>query len=397
MNRYVLRTMLAGCCWLAVGATCLSQTEQDRVRFKPVLLTVDANEGVDLADVNNDGKTDVIAGRNWYPAPDFRPRPLRSIDDWNGYVQSNSDHAYDVNGDGWTDVVAGSFQPTTVHWYQNPGAEGLKLGQLWKQQLLVDTKLKQNEISFLRDLTGDGKPEWICNSWNKANPVVMWEFTREDKPKQPTISLRKTVLGTEGHGHGMGFGDINNDGHEDILVAFGWYERPAKDPFESGPWKFHADWTLPHASCPVIVRDLNGDGKNDLIWGSGHDYGLHWWEATGTSTDGSLEFTKHVIDDRYSQAHALAFADLDGDGADELITGKRVRAHNGNDPGGKEVPCMYYYRWDQAKSAFARYVIDEGHIGIGLQIRTADIDADGDVDIAVAGKDGTWILWNQGK
>ncbi len=38
-----------------------------------------------------DGKLDVVAGRHWYPAPDFVPRPIRMIDDWNGYTHSIGD------------------------------------------------------------------------------------------------------------------------------------------------------------------------------------------------------------------------------------------------------------------------------------------------------------------
>jgi len=40
-------------------------------------------------------------------------------------------------------------------------------------------------------------------------------------------------------------------------------------------------------------------------------------------------------------------------------------------------------------------MIYEGTVGVGLQIRTADLDADGDIDIVVAGKDGTQILFNK--
>ena len=88
--------------------------ERRSLKWTVRALTVDGNEGIDVADFNRDGKLDVIAGRNWYAAPDFVARPVRTIEDWNGYVESNGDYALDVNGDGWMDVIAGSFLPTAV-------------------------------------------------------------------------------------------------------------------------------------------------------------------------------------------------------------------------------------------------------------------------------------------
>ena len=58
---------------------------------------------------------------------------------------------------------------------------------------------------------------------------------------------------------------------------------------------------------------------------------------------------------------------------------------------------MRYYVWNAAKKAFDGYTINRGQVGGGLQIRTADLDADGDIDIVVAGKDGTQILFNKQK
>jgi len=80
-----------------------------------------------------------------------------------------------------------------------------------------------------------------------------------------------------------------------------------------------------------------------------------------------------------------------------LITGKRIRAHNGKDPGSAEPPIMRYYVWNPQKKSFKGYTINKGQVGAGMQIRTADLDADGDIDIVVAGKEGTQILFNQRK
>jgi len=382
---------------LLLPAVCAAQDAALKWRIQ--LLTVDGNEGIDVADFNGDGKLDVAAGRNWYAAPAYTPRPLRTIEDWNGYVRSNGDYAYDVNGDGKTDIIAGDFLPTEVHWYENPGEKNLRLGKMWTRHLLFDTGAKANEGQLFEDINGDGRPEWIVNSWINNTPMCIYQLVTtgqgdsNKKAKQP--SLKKTVLGAKGNGHGLGVGDLNGDGRKDILVGQGWYEQPAAKPFDS-MWKFHADWKW-HVSIPVIVRDLDGDGRNDLIIGQGHNFGLHWWKQLEPAADGKLQWEEKLIDKEWSQAHCLHMADLDGDGTDELITGKRYYAHNGRDPGGEAPPCLYYYTWNAKTQTFKRHTIDKGSVGTGLQIRTADLNGDGRLDIAVAGKSGTYVLFNEGK
>ena len=364
------------------------------VKFEVQLLAVDANEGVAVADYDNDGKPDISAGRNWYRNPGkdgaWVPRPLRLLDDWNGYTHSNGEHAYDIDGDGLLDVVSGDFKQPEVYWYKNPGKQALDRGTLWKQNLLIQTGQTTNEISMLVDvdLDKDGKPEWIANQWNANAPLLIWRQNDKGEYVSHTVGPK--------NGHGIGIGDINNDGREDILVGSGWYERPEGDPYAS-EWTYHPDWRRDF-SCPMLVRDVNGDGLNDIIWGNPHNFGVFVWIAQpGQAGDGKLAFKEVKLDDAFSQAHAIHFADLDGDGRDELITGKRVRAHNGGDPGSKDPPVVVYFTWDDKFQAFERHVIAQGNADIGLQIRTADLDADGDLDIILAGKGGTQILWNQRK
>ena len=374
------------------------------VKFDVRLLTVDANEGCDVADVNGDGKLDIVAGRNWFNNGQWVPRPVRLIEDWSGYVRSNGDAAYDVNGDGRPDVVSMDFTNGSVYWYENPGTEAVSRGLLWPQHLLVDTKQQTNEVCFLVDFNGDGKPELIADQWNPQLPMIIWEFTTEEREVDAVqdgkkVKVKQTVPALKGHtigkvsGHGMGFGDINNDGRDDIVFGQGWYERPTGDPLNQ-EWTYHADWEL-HGACPMLVYDVDGDGTNDLVSSDAHGYGIYFHRGLGPDANGKLQFDQQLIDKSFSQAHGFALADLDGDGTKELITGKRVRAHNGGDPGSSEPPIMRYYVWNAKTKAFDGYTINEGHVGAGLQIRTADIDADGDIDIVVAGKDGTQLLLNQ--
>ena len=381
----------------------------ESVSFDVRQLAVDANEGIAAADVNGDGKQDIIAGRFWYQNPDWTPRPLRNIDDWNGYIQSNGDYVFDVNKDGRPDVIAGSFVPSEVYWYENPGEKGLRLGQHWNKFLLVDTPQQRNEGTIMEDIDGDGQPEWITASWAKDVPMyvcrLMPEMSKYENSKaagskkgkpvnSAAFSLVPHKIGSKGNGHGCGIGDLNGDGRKDVLVGQGWYEQP-EEPW-AGEWKFHKAWDL-HASLPMLLVDVNADGKNDIIWGLGHDFGLFWWENQGVDDEGELKFKEHMIDREYSQPHTLAWADITGDGKPELITGKRYYAHNGGDPGGEQPPVMYYYSHDSKTAKFKRHTIEEGHVGTGLQIVVEDFDKNGFADIAVAGKSGTHLLMNKGR
>ncbi len=394
VTRWIALAIFLACTGMMLPLGFAAAEEHTALRFEIIPLAVDANEGIAAGDIDGDGKIDLVAGRNWYRGDQWVGRPLRAIDDWNGYVQSNGDFLYDINGNGRLDVIAGSFLPTEVHWYENPGDEALRLGQLWPKHLLVDTGDSANEGQLMVDIDGDGRPEWVVNSWKKGMPMRIWRLV--DCPPQPSgavVKLVPSTLGEQANGHGVAVGDINGNGRLDVLVGEGWYEQPESELWGQ-PWTFHRDWDL-HSSLPMLVRDLDGDGRNDLIFGNGHDYGLYWWKNLGPDSAGKIQWKETLIDRSFSQPHVLIWADLDGDGHDELITGKRYYAHNGKDPGGQEPPCLYYYKWDHASLNFKRFVIDQERVGTGLQIVAQDLNGDGKVDIAVAGKSGTYVLLQQ--
>ncbi|MEJ7605350.1 MAG: VCBS repeat-containing protein [Bryobacteraceae bacterium] len=142
------------------------------------------------------------------------------------------------------------------------------------------------------------------------------------------------------------------------------------------------------------VADVNGDGKNDVVTSNAHDYGIFWFEQGTNET-----WTKRLIDDSWSQAHALTLVDLNGDGKKDILTGKRYMAHNGKDPGERESLGIYWYEGlpqaDKKPMDWVRHTIDYGgRTGTGMQIPVADLDGDGDLDFAVAGKSGVFLFEN---
>jgi hypothetical protein len=374
--------------------------EDDRsLRFVRRLLFVGPYENATVADLDRDGRLDIVSGAYWFRAPDFVPRAFRPNHLASDYVHENSVHVHDVDRDGWPDLIAGGWDEDGIYWYRNPGqsaaerGEPWRINEAWPAKRLTRTR-GHMEMFALHDFDGDGVPELHSACYRKQEPLEVFRFAK-DEAGEPV--LRAFVLGREGGGHGFAFGDVNGDGREDVLTEIGWYERPAGDPF-AGPWRLHGETALPHPSCPFAVKDLDSDGRLDILFGRGHDYGLYWWRQQAPRPDGTTVWDKHMIDESWSQAHVLALADLDGDGGEELVAGKCIWAHEGGDPGAAEPPAVYYYRWQREARRFARHTIAAPGEGaaLGRQISVVDVDGDGRLDIVAPSELGLNLFLNRG-
>jgi hypothetical protein len=366
----------------------------EEIPFYKHTIDLGQSEAAEVADVNRDGKLDIISGENWYEqttpgkeGPRWIKHHFRDLPFIAGYEEDLGDLAIDVNGDGYPDIVTSSYWESPLAWWENPG----KSGKPW-----VKHDIEKNcggiEFSFLVDILNTGKPQQLLPQFgNSKFPLTWYEIVG----KGADAHWVGHAISDKSYGHGIGAGDVNGDGRTDIITPKGWFEAPA-DP-RAGEWIFHPEFDLGGTGF-IYTMDVNGDGLPDIVTSLGHDYGIFWYEQK-KDAQGNRTWEKHVIDNAWSQAHAVTIADLKGDGKPVLVTGKRYYAHE-HDKGANEPLGVYWY--DRVQTAYGlawrRHTIDYStRAGGGMQVQVVDIDKDGDLDIVVGGKNGLFFFENMTK
>ena len=334
---------LVSCLFWITGRVSAQSSEE--IPFYKHTIDLGQSEAAEVADVNQDGRLDIISGENWYEqttpgkdGPRWIKHHFRDLPYVAGYLEDLGDLAIDVNGDGYPDIVTSSYWSSPLDWWENPG----KSNKPWvKHEIMKGAPV---EFSFLVDILNTGKPQQLLPEFGDPKYPLTWY---EIVGKGSDAHWVGHVVSPRSYGHGIGAGDVN------------------------------------------------GDGLPDLVTTLAHDYGILWYEQK-KDEQGNITWTKHVIDNAWSQAHALTIADLKGDGKPVLVTGKRYYAHE-HDPGANEPLGVYWYDRVQTEYGLAwrRHTIDYStRTGAGMQVCVVDIDKDGDLDIVVGGKSGLYLFEN---
>ncbi len=349
---------------------------------------------IDGADMDGDGKKDIVTGGWWYK------NPGRVDGYWERYIigfpLNNMAIIYDFDGDGDKDVLGtegkGSEENANFVWARNNG----------KGSFVIFNNIEKARGDFLQGVAAAPFKNLsrieVALSWHEAGHGIQM-FTVPPDPFYGVWTWRK--ISDESQDEQLSMGDIDRNGAIDLLLGTRWlcndcplsrvswlkwffrsYPRLA-GAFDRRIGSNGLKWRLQSIDEETgnpdrnRLADINGDGRLDAVVGFeaiNVPGDLVWYEQPVSITS---DWKKHSIA-KVIGPMSLDVVDMDGDGDLDVLIGE----HNLKDPSSAKL--FIFENLDGKGISWVPHVIytgDEHHDGA----IAVDIDNDGDLDIVSIG------------
>ncbi len=314
--------------------------QDENGEFTEVLLASDMQAPVhaEVYDLDEDGDFDILVScmNIVFPNNDKIGALIALVNDGQqnftkrilleGVERVTDTRAQDMDGDGDLDLVVGQFgyDQGEVRWMKNVGPWEYESQSLLHLSGLINV--------CVDDFNGDGHPDIAAQFSQQWEEIHLFENDGQGNFND------RIIWGSTNHdfaSSGMTAADLNQDGMPDLVFAngdgFGPTLKPGPRPWHgiqwlenrgNGAFVYSRIGDLAGAYSPVI-RDVDQDGDQDILsvssfndWDNPESDSLVWFR-----NDGNQRFTKVTLAHEPIQLLSIDFADFDGDGRGEIISG----------------------------------------------------------------------------
>jgi hypothetical protein len=259
------------------------------------------HEGLAKADVDGDGKVDIVGGGRWFKHNGGTSFTANPIDTGQTFARAAAGQL--VPGSRAEVVFGPGDSVGRLKWYQWNGSS-------WEGHDLLGIDVDHGHSLQIGDINKDGNQDIFCAEMRLDggnSDAKMWAFLGDGAG-----SFEVQEIATGYGNHESRLGDLDGDGYLDILgKPYNW-DTPRVDVWLNDSscasldrWQRHVvDANKPWLSLFVLPGDINRDGMQDIVTGG-------WWYENPGSPGGT--WSRHTIGSPLNNAAEVHDFDEDGD------------------------------------------------------------------------------------